>query len=147
MSGLRHLRLFQMRQLYLICVTPVIDYINTVWHDPFKDKIYLRSLYTIQRDTFIKIFSAFKTVANQILKIEVYVSSTRLRFKKRGQNMVARLFILFQDYLIQSVLERINRKIIAKNNNLRLFIARLIQTMDKIKLRALEMINLTSLKS
>ena len=60
MSGLRHLRPLQMRQLYSACVTPVVDYASTVWHDPLKDKTHLRSLCTAQRDALIRILSAFK---------------------------------------------------------------------------------------
>jgi hypothetical protein len=34
LGGLRHLRPEQMHQLYRACVTPVVDYASTVWHDP-----------------------------------------------------------------------------------------------------------------
>ncbi|EED11829.1 hypothetical protein TSTA_110090, partial [Talaromyces stipitatus ATCC 10500] len=44
LGGLRHLRLEQMRQLYQVCVTPIVDYASTVWHNPLKDKVYLRTL-------------------------------------------------------------------------------------------------------
>ena len=40
--GLRHLRPEQMRQLYQACVTPIVDYASTVWHDPLRDKTHLR---------------------------------------------------------------------------------------------------------
>jgi hypothetical protein len=29
------------------CVAPVIEYASAVWHDPLRDKIYLRHLRTI----------------------------------------------------------------------------------------------------
>ena len=49
-----------------------------------------------------------------------YVPSTRLRLKRRGQDVVARLFTLPQDHPIQSVLERASRRAVAKGNNPRL---------------------------
>ena len=58
-GGLRHLRPAQMRQLYQACVTPVVDYASTVWHNPLKDKTHLRVLGTVQRAALIRILSAF----------------------------------------------------------------------------------------
>ncbi|KAI1828773.1 hypothetical protein CBS147337_10421 [Penicillium roqueforti] len=63
LSGLRHLRPEQMRQLYQACVTPIVDYASTVWHDPLRDKTHLRHLNTVQRTSLIRILSAFRTVA------------------------------------------------------------------------------------
>ena len=65
LDGLRHLRPEQMRQLYQACVTPVVDYASTVWHDPLRDKTHLRQLNTIQRTSLIRILSAFRTVATR----------------------------------------------------------------------------------
>jgi hypothetical protein len=92
MTGLRHLRPFQMRQLYIAYVAPVIDYASTVWHNPLKDKIHLRTLNTIQREALIRMLSAFKITATQTLEMEAYVPSTRLRLKRRGRDVVASLF-------------------------------------------------------
>jgi hypothetical protein len=36
LGGLRYLRPGQMRQLYQACVTPIVDYASTVWHNPQK---------------------------------------------------------------------------------------------------------------
>jgi hypothetical protein len=38
MSGLRHLRPAQMRQIYRAVVLPRLDFASTVWHDPLRDK-------------------------------------------------------------------------------------------------------------
>lgn len=40
----RHPRPEKMRQLYQACVTPVVDYACTVWHDPLCDKSHLRHI-------------------------------------------------------------------------------------------------------
>jgi len=42
MSGLRHLRPAQMRQIYQACVLPKLEYASTVWHNPLKDKMHLQ---------------------------------------------------------------------------------------------------------
>jgi len=44
MSGLRHLRPAQMRQIYQACILPKMEYASTVWHNPLKDKMHLRAL-------------------------------------------------------------------------------------------------------
>jgi hypothetical protein len=66
LCGMRHLRPEQMRQLYQACVTPVVDYASTVWHDPLRDKTHLRHLNTVQRTPLIRILSAFRTVATHV---------------------------------------------------------------------------------
>jgi hypothetical protein len=64
LGGLRHLRPEQMHQLYRACVTPVVDYASTVWHDPLRDKTHLRHLNSVQRISLIRILSAFKGGSN-----------------------------------------------------------------------------------
>ena len=49
LSGVRHLRPEQTRQLYQACVAPVVNYASTVWHNPLKDKPHLKLLRTVQR--------------------------------------------------------------------------------------------------
>jgi hypothetical protein len=114
MSGLRHLRPFQTRQLYLACVVPVVDYAGTVWHDPLADKTHLRTLSTVQREALTRILSAFKTTATQTLETEAHIPSTRLRLKRRGQDVVAGLHTLPKDHPIHSTLERAHRRAVAK---------------------------------
>ena len=138
LSGLRHLRPFQMRQLYITCVVPVIDYASTVWHNPLKDKTHLRTLNTIQRDVLIRILSAFRTTATQAMEMEAYVPPTRLRLKRRGRDVVASLFTQPKDHPIHGVLERASRRAVAKGDAARLPIAQVIKTMDTTKLRMLE---------
>ncbi|CAG8429308.1 unnamed protein product [Penicillium salamii] len=75
LSGLRHLRPEQMRQLYQACVAPIVDYASTVWHDPLRDKVHIRHLNTVQRNVLIRILSAFRTVATATL--ETAHSTTR----------------------------------------------------------------------
>jgi hypothetical protein len=81
LSGLRHLRPGQMGQVYQACVTPVVDYVSTVWIDPLPDKTHLRHLNTIQRTALIRILSAFRTVATTTLEVEAYVLPTHLRLR------------------------------------------------------------------
>lgn len=61
LGGLRHFRPEQMRQLYQVYVTPIVEYASTAWHNPLKDKIHLRTLGTVQRTALIRILSAFQS--------------------------------------------------------------------------------------
>jgi hypothetical protein len=79
LAGLWHLRPEQMRQIYQACITPVIDYASTVWHDPLRNKTHLRHLNTVQRVPLIRTLSAFKTVATMALEVEAHVLPTNLR--------------------------------------------------------------------
>jgi hypothetical protein len=119
---------------------------KSVWHDPFKDKLHLRTLNTIQRDVLIRILSAFRTTATQALEMEAYVPSTRLRLKRRGRDVVASLFTQPRDHPIHSVLERASRRAVAKGDAARLPIAQVIKTMDMAKLRTLETLDLRPLE-
>ena len=67
-----------MRQLYQACVVPIMDYASTVWHNPLKDKIHLRTLETVQQTTLIHVLSAFKTVSTAALEIESFMLPTHL---------------------------------------------------------------------
>ncbi|KAK9846241.1 hypothetical protein MYU51_001967 [Penicillium brevicompactum] len=100
LGGLRHLRPEQMRQLYQACVTPVIDYASTVWHDSLRDKTHLRHLNTVQRTALIRILSAFRTVATTTLEVEAHVLSTHLRLRQRAQNTITSLHTLPRDHPI-----------------------------------------------
>ncbi|KAJ5240522.1 uncharacterized protein N7469_002113 [Penicillium citrinum] len=91
LCGLRYLRPEQMRQLYQACVTPVVDYASTTWHDPLRDKTHLRHLNTLQRSSLIRILSAFRTVATSTLEVEAHVLPTHLRLRLRAQRTVAQL--------------------------------------------------------
>ena len=100
LGGLRHLRPEQMRQLYQACVTPVMDYASTVWHDPLRDKTHLRHLNTVQRTALIRILSAFRTVATTTLEVEAHILPTHLRLRHRAQNTIASLHTLPRDHPI-----------------------------------------------
>jgi ribonuclease HI len=141
MCGLRHLRPAQMRQLYQACVTPVVDYASTVWHNPRRDKTHLRVLGTVQRTALIRILSAFKTVATPTLEVESHVLPTRLRLKKRAQEVVTRLCTLPRNHPTHSALERAKRR----SENIKaspIFpLAETIKTMDLRRLNAIETID------
>jgi hypothetical protein len=106
LGGLRHLRPEQMQQLYRVCVTPVVDYASTVWHDPLRDKTHLRHLNTVQRTSLIRILSAFKTVATTTLEVEAHILPTRLHLRHRAQNTIASLHTLPRGHPIWSALSR-----------------------------------------
>src|SRR4051794_24839658 len=99
-----------MRQLYQACVTPVLDYASTVWHNPFKDKMHLRSLVSVQRSALIRVHSSFRTVATQTLEVEAHVPPTRLRLKQRAQDVISNLCTLPQEHPIQEVILRTKRR-------------------------------------
>ena len=94
LGGLRHLRAEQIRQLYQACITPVVDYASTVWHDPLRDKTHLRNLNTVQRTALTRILSAFRTVATSTLEVEAHILPTHLRLRQRAQNTITRLHTL-----------------------------------------------------
>jgi hypothetical protein len=60
LSGLRHLRLEQMRQIYQAFVTLSVGYVSAAWHDPLRDKPR-HHLNTVQRTALSRILSAFMT--------------------------------------------------------------------------------------
>ena len=109
-GGLRHLRPKQMRELYQACVTPIVDYASTVWHNPRKDNMQMRALGTIQRTVLIRILSAFKTVATQAMEVEAYVLPTHMRLKKRALNVLTSLCALPPKHPIHSVITRASQR-------------------------------------
>ncbi|KAJ5222194.1 reverse transcriptase [Penicillium citrinum] len=143
LSGLRHLRPEQMRQLYQTYVAPIVDYASTVWHDPLRDKVYLRHLNTVQQRVLIRILSVFRTVATAMLEVEAHILLTHLRLRYRAQRTIARLHTLSRDYSIWNVLSR------ARNhrNNVglyaRFFLAEVLKTIDIDRLNELETIDLS----
>lgn len=134
-----------MRQIYQACVTPIIDYGSTVWHDPLKDGMHFRALNRVQRDALLRVLTAFKNVATQTLEVETYVPSTALRFKRRGQDVAASLFTLPKDPPIWDALERACRRAVAKGDAARLPLAQVIKTISIEQLRALETIEMRPL--
>lgn len=110
LAGLRHLRPEGMRQIYRACVTPVVDYASTVWHDPLRDTTHLRNLNSVQRAPLIRILSAFRTVATNTLEIEALIIPTYLRLRHRAQSTIARLHTLPRGHPICSALTRAQRR-------------------------------------
>ncbi|OQD73992.1 hypothetical protein PENANT_c192G05394 [Penicillium antarcticum] len=103
LGGLRHLRSEQMGQLYQTCVTPIVDYASTVWHDPLQDKPHLRH-YTVQGTVLSRILSPFRAVETTVLKAEALILPTHLRLRHRAQRTIARLHSLPRDHPIWSAL-------------------------------------------
>jgi hypothetical protein len=110
LNGLRHLRPEQMRQLYQACVTPVVGYASTIWHDPLRDKTHLRHLHTVQRTALVRILSAIRTVATTALEMEVHVLPTHLRLRRRAQRTIVRLHTLPRDHTIWGALSRAQKR-------------------------------------
>lgn len=110
LGGLRYLRPDQMRQLYQSYVTPVLDYVSTVWHDPLRDKTYLRHLNTVQRTSLVHILSAFRTVATATLEVEAYILPTYLRLRHRAQRTIANLYTLPREHPIWDTLSRAQKR-------------------------------------
>ncbi|KAI9035055.1 uncharacterized protein KD926_004680 [Aspergillus affinis] len=127
-----------MRQLYQDCVTSIVEYASTVWHNPLKDKIHLKSLRIVQRTALIRILSAFKTVSSVALEAESYILPTYLRLKQRAQILAARLSTLPNDHPARAAVER--AKIRSKHIGLghRFSLAETLKTMDLGRFRALQ---------
>lgn len=140
-GGLRYLRPAQMRQLYQACVTPVVDYASTVWHNPLKDKTHLRVIGTVQRAALIRILSAFKSTATQTMEVEAYILPTWLRLKKRAQNVITSLCTLPDSHPIHNVVARAKRRSLNVGTSARFPLAEAMKTMDLGRLETLETIN------
>ncbi|XHF99701.1 hypothetical protein AWENTII_013004 [Aspergillus wentii] len=141
LCGLRHLRPEQMRQLYQACVTPVVDYASTVWHDPLRDKTHLRHLNTVQRTPLVRVLSAFRTVATATLEVEAHILPTHLRLRHRAQRTIARLHTLPRDHPVWAALLRAQKR---RNNvctSARFPLAEALKTMDQDRLNGLETID------
>ncbi|KAJ6185551.1 reverse transcriptase [Penicillium mononematosum] len=122
LSGLRHLRPEQMRQLYQACVAPIVDYAST-------------------RNVLIRILSAFRTVATATLEVEAYILPTHLRLRHRAQRTIARLHTLPRDHPIWSALSRPQNRRNNVGSNARFPLAEALKTMDVDRLNELEMID------
>ncbi|KAL3246539.1 hypothetical protein ABHI18_012698 [Aspergillus niger] len=141
LSGLRHLRPEQMRQLYQTCVTPSLDYASTVWHNPLRDKIHRRLLETVQRTALIQILSAFRTISTAALEVESYILPTHLRLKQRGQIVAARLSTLPDDNPVHQVISRAKERSTYIGSGARFPLAETLRTMNLGRLQALETID------
>ncbi|OGE46524.1 hypothetical protein PENARI_c208G11671 [Penicillium arizonense] len=141
LGGLRHLRPEQMRQLYQACVTPVMDYASTVWHDPLRDKTHLRHLNTVQRTTLIRILSAFRTVATTTLEVEAHILPTHLRLRHRAQNTIASLHTLPRDHPIWDTLRRAQKRRNNIGSYARFPLAEALKTMNLERLGEVETID------
>jgi len=145
LGGLRQLRPEQMRQLYEACVTPVVDYASTVWHDPLRDKTHLRHLRTVQRAALIRVLSAFRTVATTTLDVEAHVLPTHLRLRYRAQNTITRLHTLPQKHPIWNALNRAQRRRNNRGSFARFPLSEALKTMNLERLQEIEMIDPTPL--
>ena len=141
LSGLRHLRPEQMRQLYQACVTPIVDYASTVWHDPLRDKTHLRHLNIVQRTVLIRILPAFRTVATTTLEVEAYLPPTHLRLRHRAQRTIARLHTLPRAHPICSALSCAQNRRNNVGSYARFPLAEALKTMDVDRLNELETID------
>ncbi|KAI2811923.1 hypothetical protein CBS115989_10964 [Aspergillus niger] len=130
-----------MRQLYEACVTPVVQYASTVWHDPLRDKTHLRQLRTVQRTALIRILSAFRTVATSTLDVEAYMLPTHLRLRQRAQTTITQLHTLPRKHPIREVLLRARRRRDNVGSHARFPLAEALKTMNLERLDDLEMID------
>ncbi|KAI2867039.1 hypothetical protein CBS11852_11467 [Aspergillus niger] len=140
-GGLRQLRPEQMRQLHEACVTPVVQYASTVWHDPLRDKTHLRQLRTVQRTALIRILSAFRTVATSTLDVEAYMLPIHLRLRQRAQTTITQLHTLPRKHPIREVLLRARRRRDNVGSHARFPLAEALKTMNLERLDDLEMID------
>jgi len=145
MGGLRHLRPAQMKQIYQACVLPKLDYASTVWHNPNRDKGHLRVLDTVQRAALLRTVSAFKSVATRVLEVECHTLPTRLRLKKRGQEVVLRLCSLPQAHPLARVMHRVKHRMNRRGTQPRFPLAEISKTFDIGSLESLETIDPTPL--
>ncbi|THC94016.1 hypothetical protein EYZ11_006525 [Aspergillus tanneri] len=143
LGGLRHLRPGQTRQVYQACVTPILDYASTVWHNPLRDKRHLKWLDTVQRSALIRILSAFRTTATATMEVETYILPTHLRLKQRAQNVIVKLYTLPRSHPIHDVLSRARRRRDNVGARCRFPLAESMKTMKVEQLTGLETIDPT----
>ena len=135
-----------MRQVYQACVLPKLDYASSVWRNPLRDKGHLRVLSTVQRAALLRIISAFRTVATQALEVECHVLPTHLRLKRRGQDVLARLFTLPQEHPLDQVVNRVKSRTARKGTQPRFALAETAKTMKIGELGSLETIDRSPLE-
>jgi hypothetical protein len=103
--------------------------------------LHLRALSSVQRASLIRILSSFRTVATQTLEIETYTPPTRLRLKRRAQNVVAGLYTLPPEHPMWAVIQRAERRTKAKGNDPKFPLVQVLKTMDITELKELEKID------
>ncbi|KAF7184036.1 hypothetical protein CNMCM7691_004595 [Aspergillus felis] len=141
LAGLQHLRPEQMQQIYQACVTPVVDYSSTVWHDPLQDKTHLHHLNSVQRVSLIRILSAFRTVATTSLEVEAHILPTHLHLRYRAQKVIAKLHTLPHSHPIRSALSRAQKRRNNIGTSSRFPLAEALKTMNLERLDELETID------
>ncbi|EED11880.1 hypothetical protein TSTA_110590, partial [Talaromyces stipitatus ATCC 10500] len=129
LGGLRHLHPEQMRQIYQACVTSIMDYASTVWHNPLKDKIHLRTLGT--------------TASTAALEVEAYVLPTNLQLKQRAQIVAACLSTLPEDHLGRTVVTQAAKRSTHIGAGPRFPLVETLRTMDLTRIQDLETIDPT----
>jgi hypothetical protein len=116
-----------------------MDYALAIWHNP--DKIYLRSLASVQRTALLKILSAFQSSATRTLEVEAYIPPTNLRLKRRAQDTIARLYTLPKEHPMHAVLERMERRCVLKGTHAKFPLAEAAKTRDLNRPQELETID------
>jgi ribonuclease HI len=140
---LRQLRPAQMRQLYLACVIPKMDYASTVWYNPSMSRQHSKALGVVQRTALIRVLSSFRTVATQTLEVEAYIPPTRLRLRQRAQDVLTKLCTLPQNHPIQNVIQRAMGRTLRTEKSPQFPLVEAMRTLDLDQLRRLEKIDPT----
>ena len=111
-----------------------------------RGKGHLRVLSTVQRAALLRIISAFRTVATQALEVECHVLPTHLRLKRRGQDVLARLFTLPKEHPLAQVVNRVKSRTTRKGTQPRFALAETPKTMNIAELESLETIERSPLE-
>jgi len=109
-----------------------------VWHNPNRDKGHLRVLNTVQRAALLRIVSAFRSVATQVLEVECHILPTRLGLKQRGQEVVLRLCSLPSTHPPARVMDRVRQRVNQRGTRPRFPLAKTTKSLNNRELESLE---------
>jgi hypothetical protein len=98
----------QLRQLYRICVTLVLDYAASAWYGPDKPGVLrlTNSLDKVQRLGARMILRAWKRVALPILEAEACLESITERILRKVTKHTVKVLALLTDNLVRQAIPR-----------------------------------------
>ena len=88
------------RQLYISCITSISDYESEIWY--INQKTYLNQLQKLQNTALRKILECFRTTSVNAMKIEVNISSVKLRLTRKSMKYALRVIKMKKNHSVRS---------------------------------------------
>jgi hypothetical protein len=96
------------RQLFMLTITPVVDYASNIWMHAFKDKAS-GPINRVQRVGAQVIVGTFLTVITSVAEVEAYITSAQSRFWRRVVKIWTDIHILPETNLLRRNTDRIRK--------------------------------------